>query len=228
MRFAYPAFWGLAPLRYSCFEGSPTCKWLLFTLASVSLPYAEDVGAKAKKRLLATLIGGICSVVLYSMIGSPIGRTLIMMISGYLSFYFSEYTGTFACSTIGALGGAVFMDSFGFGDVGGMLLIRLGYMLAGIAVAMLANCLIAPYGRNKATRQLWFKYKNTTQLLSSICKDKQMDTQLYYNLVIQAHLLEDKLTQNAKDLKWEGAHELIAKCRQTVRASHRPILDQMA
>ena len=45
----------------------PHGKWLLFTLASVSLPYADDVGQKAEKRLFATAAGGIFSVILYSL-----------------------------------------------------------------------------------------------------------------------------------------------------------------
>ncbi len=111
--------------------GLPHGRWLLFTLASVSLPYADDVPAKMKKRILATITGGILSVVIYSLIPSPAGRTAAMMLSGYLSFYFTDYRETFACSTIGALGGAVFMNSFGFQAVGSMFLIRLGYILAG-------------------------------------------------------------------------------------------------
>lgn len=200
----------------------PHGKWLLFTVASVSLPYADDVFGKAKKRLLATLIGGICSVVLYSLIPSSTVRTAIMMLSGYLSFYFSEYTATYACSTIGALGGAVFMDGFGWGAVGNMLLIRLGYIAAGIVVAMLANCIVFPFRRNRATRQLWKKYVSTTELLTKVCRDPQTDPQLYYSLVIQAHLQEAKLTENSRDLGWDGAKDVLEKCRAAVRQAHRP------
>lgn len=76
----------------------------MFTLASVSLPYADDVPVKMKKRFLATVIGGLLSVVIYTFIPSSAGRTAVMMLSGYLSFYFTDYTETFACSTIGAAG----------------------------------------------------------------------------------------------------------------------------
>lgn len=199
----------------------PHGKWLLFTIASVSLPYADDVGAKAKKRLLATVTGGVAGVVLYSLSGSPAVRTAVMMLSGYLSFYFSDYSATFACSTVGALGGAVFMNVFGWKAVGGVLLIRLGYIVLGIAAALIANCLILPFRRKKATQQLWKKYISTTDLLSKICRIDQVDSQLYYSLVIQAHLLEDKLAQNATDLNWEGAREKLAQCRRAVRLAHR-------
>lgn len=201
--------------------GLPHGKWLLFTVASVSLPYADDVGAKAKKRLAATLIGGVCGVVLYSLVPSAAGRTLVMMVSGYLSFYFTDYAATFACSTVGALGGAVFMGGFGWGPVGGMLLIRLCYIGVGVLIALAANAWLFPFQRKTATRQLWQKYRSTTQLLSALCRQEQADPQLYYSLVIQAHLLEEKLTQNAKDLHWGGARELLEQCREKVRLAHR-------
>ena len=199
----------------------PHGKWLLFTLASVSLPYADDVAAKARKRILATLLGGCAGVVLYSLIPSSAGRTAVMMASGYLSFYFTDYTATFACSTLGALGGAVFLSSFGWSGVGQMLLIRLAYILAGVLIALVVNRLLFPYKRQAATRRLWKKYNATSELLAQICRLRPVDTQLYYNLVIQAHLQEDALVRNAKELNWADAQELLEQCRQRVRHAHR-------
>ncbi|WP_195985430.1 FUSC family protein [Clostridium sp. D33t1_170424_F3] len=198
----------------------PHGKWLLFTIASVSLPYADDVGRKAKKRLIATAVGGVASVALYALIPSMAGRTAVMMLSGYLSFYFSDYTGTYACSTVGALGGAVLMNSFGWAEVGSMLAVRLGYILLGVVVAMVFNCLVFPFSRRLATRQLWTKYARTTELLTEVCRQENADPQIYYSLVIQTYLLEEKLCQNAKDANWEGLAGLLKKCRAEVRRAH--------
>ena len=82
-----------------------------------------------RKRIIATIAGGLISVVIYSLIPSPAGRTAAMMLSGYLSFYFTDYTETYACSTIGALGGAVFMNVFGFQAVTEMFLVRFSYIV---------------------------------------------------------------------------------------------------
>lgn len=201
--------------------GLPHGKWLLFTMASVSLPYADDVGLKAWKRFLATAAGGIFSVILYSLVPSTAGRTAIMMISGYLSFYFTDYAGTFTCSTIGALGGAVFMSSFGWGPVSFMLLIRLGYVCAGIAAAYAANCLIFPYRRSAATESLMKKYEFASGLLSSICRQDAIDTQFYYHLVIQSQLIEEKLYQNTPKEELALLQDKISECRSLVRAAHR-------
>ena len=202
--------------------GLPHGKWLLFTLASLSLPYADDVGTKTKKRIAATILGGLFSVAAYGLIPSPAGRTALMMLSGYLSFYFSDYTGTYACSTVGALGGAVFLSSFGLGDVGGMFLVRVGYILLGAVLAWLFNCVLFPFRRSKATHLLLAKYAATTELLTQVCQADDPDPQLYYNLVIQAHLQEDKLAANAAAEGWgEDMKELVAKCRAKVRQAHR-------
>lgn len=196
-------------------------RWLLFTIASVSLPYADDVGQKAFKRLLATILGGLFSVVLYTLIPSPIGRTAIMMLSGYLSFYFMDYASTFTCSTIGALGGAVFMSAFGLAPIGQILLIRLAYICAGIVIAYAANCLLFPYRRSTAAETLLKKYEFTTKLLSHICRQDTIDTQFYYHLIIQSQLIEDKLYQMASGEELENLCGKINHCRDLVREAHR-------
>lgn len=198
----------------------PHGKWLLFTIASVSLPYAEDFISKAKKRFVATALGGIISVILYSLLPSSIGRTAIMMLSGYVSFYFSDYTQTFTCSTIGAIGGAVSTTIFGFSQTAQIILIRISYVLAGILIGYIANCIILPYKRDTATIQLWNKYATTTKLLTYICREKEIDLQLYYNLVIKAHLQEDKLYQNSKAAGLEKMQSLLYICRNRIRAAH--------
>lgn len=201
--------------------GLPHGKWLLFTLASVSLPYADDVPAKMKKRTAATVVGGILAVLLYSAVRSGSGRTAIMMLSGYISFYLSGYVGTFSCSTLGALGGAVFVSAFGLKEVGSMFLIRLGYILAGIGIGYAVHCVFRPYKREDATHHLWDRYQATVEMLTGLCREKKVDPQLYYHMVIQAHLQEDKLSQNAATEGWEHFPQLLAECREKVRMAHR-------
>lgn len=209
----------------------PHGKWLMFTLASLSLPYADDVGAKTRKRILATILGGLLSVALYTLLPSPAGRTAVMMLSGYCSMFLTDYTGTYACSTIGALGGAVFTSAFSLGEVGNMFLIRISYILLGAALAWFFNCVFFPFKRSTATQLLLKKYTSTTELLSQVCRSEQPDPQLYYHLVIQAHLQEDKLSQNAAAGGWAGDMEqALSTCRQAVRHAHRqtsnvPVLD---
>ncbi len=116
------------------------------------------------------------------------------------------------------------MSAFGFRAVSGVFLIRLGYILAGAVIAYAANCLILPFNRAKATRQLWKKYKAFTDLLTNLCHSASVDSQLYYNLVIQAHMQEEKLVQNASLEQWEDFPRLLKQCRSQVRNAHRSLI----
>lgn len=62
-------------------------------------------------------------------------------------------------------------------------------------------------------------------LLSEVCRHPDTDAQLYYGLVVQAYLQEDKLCENARELNWDGAKELLEECREKVRMAHRGRMD---
>lgn len=192
-------------------------KWLLFTIASVSLPYSDEVGTKAKKRFLATLIGGTVGLVLYSVIPSAAGKTIVMLASGYLSCYMTDYLSNFSCATFGALGGAVFsMTSTGFAPVGSIVLIRLAYIVIGIIIAVAFNCFVFPVSKTTATRHLAQKYIHVTQAISNSYTNYNSDPQLHYLLLLKMQRLEGKLKQNAKALQWEGIHSFLRECQMNI------------
>ena len=113
------------------------------------------------------------------------------------------------------------MEAFGLPAVGTVFVIRLCYIAVGAAAAFAVNCLVFPYKRSRATRQLWEKYKSVTELLTRVCHSEKTDPQLYYNLVIQAYLQEEKLAQNAELEGWEEFPALLERYREQVRRAHR-------
>lgn len=199
----------------------PHAKWLLFTVASVSLPCADDVIQKAIKRMAATVIGGFVSLIIYSLISDPIGRTVIMMLSGYIGFYFAGYTGNYACATIGALGGAVYLTHFGWNQVAIIYGIRLMYIALGIIVVIIANRLLFPMKRKHINVQLCNKFIKTVNLLESISCHRNVDTQLYYSLIIQSHMIEEPLLNALKSKYDPFLEKTLNDCRARVRLAHR-------
>lgn len=193
-------------------------KWLIFTLASVSLPYADDVKNKGVKRTIATLIGGAIATVCFSLISDSFARTAIMMLSGYLSYYFAGYTGNYACATVGALGGAV-ATSFGWGAVASVFAIRLGYILLGVAIAYVANVWILPYRRRSASEEIYRKYDATARLLID-CATQRAEVPFYYDLVVANDLLEKKLTENALK-SGSDLQEMTSKYRKSIAEARR-------
>lgn len=192
-------------------------KWLLFTIASVSLPYSEEIGPKAKNRFFATLIGGLAGLVIFPLIPSPTGKMVAMVASGYLSCYMTNYLGNFSCSTFGALGGAVVaMTATGFAPVGGMVLIRIGYIVAGILIAIVLNCFVFPINQKRATRHLAKKYTQATQALAESYRNCQPDLQLHYHLLLRTQRMEEKLRQNAKAVGWDDVQLFLLNCQANI------------
>ena len=144
-----------------------------------------------------------------------------MMFSGFLTGFFSGYAQTYACSTVGALGGAVFLTTFGWGAVSAMFGLRVLYILLGALIVFLFCRLLAPFTRHTASEQLTAKYVRLSGLLARVCAQDAVDAQLYYSLVIQAQLTEQKLRENAgKDGQMEALIPVLAECHRRVRDAH--------
>lgn len=195
-------------------------RWLLFTIASISLPYVDDIRPKAKKRILATLIGCTIGVVCFGFISDITLRTIILTLSGYITFYLTDYATTFTCSTIGALGGAMLSKVFGITAVANVVGIRIFYILMGIFIVYITNIYIFPFYREKATRQLAKKYIKTSTLLSQVCQEEDIDLQLYYHLIIQIFLQEETLRRNASILKWDTVNDFLEAIQKNIRLAY--------
>lgn len=189
----------------------PHGKWLLFTVAAVSLPYADDIGEKARNRFLATLLGGCITVLTFVFFEDTFSRTLVMLAFGYLTAYFHDYRFSFACSTIGALGGALLMSGFGWKTIGGMFIIRLVYICLGIFIAYIANRLIYPFRRDHAIDHLYAKHETTRKVLSYSSKKRLSQPQLYYTMMIHSLLQEEKLKESMSSDDWITMREMLVK-----------------
>ena len=202
----------LIPLKYG--------KWLMFTLGSVCLPYADDSPTKAKKRVIATLAGGALAVAVFSVVHDPVPRTIAMILMGYFSSYFTEYTGTYACATFGALGGAVFMTAFHPADVGTMYLLRIAYIVVGSLLALVLNVYCLPYRRAHATEHLQKRYAALSERIAALCAGGDTSSQCYYSAVVHLHLIEDKLRQNYQAAREDGLELFINRHRTQMRDAH--------
>lgn len=197
-------------------------KWLMFTLASLTLPNADEISIKTRKRITATLIGGLIIVITFSFIPDMQGRMVIVMAAGYLSAYFADYTGNYSCSTIGALGGAMLVKSIGFIPITQTFLIRVFYICLGGVIAFIIGKAISPINREKANSQLKAKYETMVDDIGKLLKKKvtPKDAQAYYYLVMRLNLFEEQISHNLYFSNWKGADEYLAAQRKAIRAVH--------
>ncbi len=172
---------------FKIYEG----RWMAYTVFSLIQPYSEHSKIKSKQKFKGTLIGGILSLILFSIFKNETIKSIIVMGAGYLDGYNNNYQRRTVYITISALGVASITAS-----VTGQLLYRILFVGLGIIVSLLANKYIYPYSLNDAENDL-------LEMGNSTIEELEREFQLYIsgednhhiiaNLYIISSLIEDKL-----------------------------------
>ncbi|WP_373599158.1 FUSC family protein [Paraclostridium bifermentans] len=152
-------------------------RWLVFSLSSIVQPYLEASQTKGKERITGTIIGLILFEILFSIVRGDAGRTLIILIVGYISNYQVKYTYQMVCTTVSALGAASMT-----GDIGILSIERISMVLIGTVVALYANKVILPYKMSEVTKN---EIKKSIRLNEQILKK-------LYDLGMQNLVIDDK------------------------------------
>lgn len=129
-------------------------RWILFTILSLVSPIYEVSKSKTKDRLKSTLIGSLVVFVLFSIFKSEASRLTIIMLTGYISSYFSEYKYTILFATIAAIGSAALV-----GNIQELTLSRIYFVALGTIISVIANKYIFPYNLNDNLEYLKNKYE---------------------------------------------------------------------
>lgn len=169
-------------------------RWILFTILSLTTPIYEASKTKTRDRIFATIVGAIIIEVLFYSVPSVIGRTLILMITGYISNFVKEYRYNAICVTVSAIGAAALM-----GDTSTFVINRLIFVALGAILAILINKFILPYDIEKDITTLKTMYMNIIQEMLDSLKTAYMkgaNTNKINNLFMVTTFIEERLKAN--------------------------------
>lgn len=170
-------------------------RWILYTINSLIQPCYEISKQKSKDRIFATIIGTIVVTILFYFIKSTTLRTLIIMLSGYIGGYISEYKYNMIGVTISAIGSAAIMGNTIVLSINRILLVILG-----VLITMLLSKFVFPYDANDAKRDLVKMYRETIlQMLKNtkmLLQNKSANNMAMKNEVLKASMIEEKLISN--------------------------------
>lgn len=169
-------------------------RWILFTILSLTTPIYEASKTKTRDRIFATIVGSIIIEVLFYLVPSVIGRTLILMITGYISNYVKEYRYNAICVTVSAIGAAALM-----GDTSIFVVNRLVFVAIGAALAILINKFVLPYDIEKDIAILKIMYINVIQEMLDTLKTaymKKANINKINNLFITTTFIEERIKAN--------------------------------
>lgn len=187
-------------------------RWIAFTVLSLVNPIYEVSKTKTRDRIIATIIGAIIVEILFYVFKGVVERTLILMISGYISGYMKEYKYNMICVTVSAIGSAAIL-----GDANTMAVNRIIFVILGAILAILINKFILPYSIEKDIKVLKVMYINVIKEMIDSLKDayKHKRGDKINNLFIVTSFIEERLKANniSKD---DNIAELIINERNLV------------
>lgn len=188
-------------------------KWMMFTIFSVTQPYAEIAKFRFSERLKGTIMGAAIFFVLFSVFQSPTSHVLIILLFGYLNSFAVAYRTIILTATVPALGTAALVSGMGI-----VTLERISYVILGIGVGMIANRIILPHSIEKGTKDLIQMYKNTSRfLIEELYKfiEKPNPTNIHsiHHLFAISSLIEDRILLHNETRQLKEANHFLENLR---------------
>lgn len=191
-------------------------RWILFTLLSLTTPIYETSKDKIKYRVWSTIVGSIIVYILFSILRDETSRLLIVMLSGYLQGYVSQYKHTTIFVTISAIGSAAIV-----GNVEVLTITRITYVILGTIIALIANKYLFPYkveDSNKALKDMYYKTINKMfKEIQNLLKGKKRP-EVIKNLLLLTSLIESKVRLN-EELSDNSNYKQVIKERRYLVAN---------
>lgn len=187
-------------------------KWIYFTALSIIIPIYELSKKKIRDRMFATLVGGVITVLLFTIFTNTLARVLIIMVAGYLRSYTSTYRYGTIYSTICAIGSAAML--------GGAVVLtvdRILFVILGVIIGIIINRLVFPVRMKDANNELLEMYKNVVNgMLKQVyeeAKNENDNSHEIDTLLLISTMIEEKIATNNGDSITEEDNVYFDKVR---------------
>lgn len=125
--------------------------WLYWTAAILIKPFAEDTADRAKKRVVATLIGVVVFGALFGLVGNPTLLLTIAVVLELLSFQLPFNT---VPQIVAGTAGSLSLIALATHQIGDTSIERISLVLLGVLIALIVTRYLFPYRIAQASAQL--------------------------------------------------------------------------
>lgn len=167
--------------------------WAVITIMSIMQPYYEDTISNVKGRIKGNAIAILITGILINIINNKIFTIVILIIALYLLYAFKKYSRISLYAGIASICLSSLSE-----NINKLIFYRVGYLIVGVIVVLLANKYIFPYKLDDGIRQLEEKINRYTSYLQEHYKEyisgvkKENDHEIR-DLIIHITLLSQKL-----------------------------------
>lgn len=200
-------------------------KWLLFTTVAIVQPYVDGSMRKSVHRVAGTLVGAVAFLVLAVMVGEDamlMSAALMLINYVYTVLDPKRYDVQMAFVTVSALIAAGMAS-----PTDAVVTERVLYILAGVAVATLANFVLLPYRLREETLDLAARHLALAREHMS-CLSRALtgspDDVMEASLVVRSASVSRKMAMNAErepstelDVLCDSLDDLTARCASVYR-----------
>lgn len=110
-------------------------RWMSYTVFSLTELYSENTKTRSIERVQSTAIGALIAIILFSIVKDDTGRSLILLLIGYLNPFFKQYKHLIILVTISAIAPIAFAN----GTITTAAIERVLFVIAGAIFALIAN-----------------------------------------------------------------------------------------
>ncbi|WP_158540726.1 FUSC family protein [Romboutsia weinsteinii] len=114
--------------------------WALYTAFILTQPHSEYTVSKSKKRVVGTIIGAVLIAILFNLVTDPGIRTIMLVASGYIMSYLSDYRDMVIFITFSAVASA----ALSVADPNFIIMNRVVFVIVGAIISLIASKLILP------------------------------------------------------------------------------------
>lgn len=185
-------------------------QWVVYTIAIVLLPYAEQGKKKARDRVIGTIIGAVLFNIINLFInGNVVLMIIVLLISAYLSAFIGSYSIRCIFITFNAILGvkimypsnAVFMLS-GY---------RVLFTLTGAIVTAIIMNVFFPYKLKDDIKNTIIKYMDLNKRILDELEADNIDKHKLEIMLLTNNYFWRRLNYNNKELKYDDIESLLSE-----------------
>jgi len=196
----------------------PEGRWMCFTIFSLIQPYSEFSKSRSKDRVIATLIGGIIVILAFTIIRNNTARAAVILMAGYLDPFTTSYRGKMICVTVSAVASASLV-----GGTLRMVLTRIGFVLIGAIITLIANKYILPYKIKDLKNYLVETYDSLINQMKVDISKEHKDYSVR-NLYLITGFIEDKIKLLVNSSNIDTANKYLKEKRLLVNSLYKNFL----
>ena len=140
----------------------PEGKWIVYSIFSLTQPYAETSKIRARQRIEGTLIGASIVVVSFILIKDSSMRGMIVLFAGYLNPYVKDYKKLIVLVTISAVASTVVS-----GGAMGLAISRVLFVIFGAMLSIAGSKLIIPFHIKDGNNEIKENYTKIIDTMNS-------------------------------------------------------------